>query len=133
MDTLHTEFTQRSNGPVRTVKNLYDSFAYDSDFPSDNNDDVGHGTHVAGTCECAWRRNAGVGASIGVLVGVGVRRFSSFVRPSLPSTHIDTDIHALIHSLLSLTHTNSHPVIYAHYYQTQTHLPTHLPTIISLP
>jgi Subtilase family len=103
MDTLHTEFTQRSNGPVRTVKNLYDSFAYDSDFPSDNNDDVGHGTHVAGTCVCAWRRGAGVGASGGVLVCVGVRLYSSSVTPSL-HTHRHKQSHTRPLTIISHTH-----------------------------
>jgi hypothetical protein len=50
MDTNHVEFV----GANRIVKNLYDSFAYDSDKPSEDNDDVGHGTHVAGSCRCRW-------------------------------------------------------------------------------
>jgi Subtilase family len=51
MDTKHVEFAS-TPGSNRIVKNLYDSFAYDSDNPSEDNDDVGHGTHVAGSCWC---------------------------------------------------------------------------------
>jgi subtilisin family serine protease len=55
MDTQHIEFARESGeAGNRIVKNLYDSFAYDSDHPSDDNDDVGHGTHVAGRCRCLW-------------------------------------------------------------------------------
>ena len=55
LDTTHDEFRNgngrppQGHGKTRTVRNLFDLYAQDPLHPSDNNDRVGHGTHVAAT------------------------------------------------------------------------------------
>jgi len=48
IDALHAEFRPRAGHP-RVVRNIYDEYAAVRSRPSANPDDVGHGTHVAGT------------------------------------------------------------------------------------
>jgi hypothetical protein len=46
LDTTHQEF---NNNDVRHVQNIFSSFSSNKNNPGSNTDDVGHGTHVAGT------------------------------------------------------------------------------------